>query len=127
LAIAQSFPLPLKDLNTMPRSVDIKAQLWAKRFREFEASPLSVEQFCKFLDCSPQTFYQWKRKLAGPRPVNTTRSMPTSQPTPPTHSAFLQVQSKSDCSIQLKLVSGVIISIPVDALDYLPQVLERIA
>ena len=111
----------------MSRSIDTKTQLWTKRFRDFEASSFSVEQFCRSVGCSTPTFYLWKRKLSGARPANATRSFPKSQPSSSPHSAFLQVQTKSDCSIQVKLLSGVVISIPVEALDWLPQVLDRIA
>ena len=111
----------------MSRSYDTKAQLWIKRFREFEASSLSVAQFCQSVGCSSPTFYQWRRKLAGASPAKSTRSAPAPQPTPSSHSAFLQVQTKSDCSIQVWLLSGVIITLPVEALDCLPQILDRIA
>ena len=99
----------------MSRSIDNKAQHWAKRLREFEASSVSVAQFCQSVGCSLPTFYQWRRKLEG------------AKPTASASSAFLQVQTKSDCSIQIKLVSGVIITLPLEALDSLPQILNRIA
>jgi hypothetical protein len=99
----------------MPLSIDIKAQLWANRLREFDASSLSVAQFCQSIGCSIPTFYQWRRKLAGQIPAA------------PAPSAFLQVQTKSDAAIQVKLLSGVIIIVPIEALDSLPQILDRIA
>jgi transposase-like protein len=111
----------------MSRSFDTKAQLWTKRFREFEASSLSVAQFCQSVGCSSPTFYQWRRKLAGFNSAKSTTSAPASRIAPSSHSAFLQVQTKSDCSIQVKLLSGVVISLPIEALDYLPQILNRIA
>lgn len=111
----------------MPRSVDTKAALWTKRFREFEASSITVDQFCQSIGCSSPTFYLWRRKLAGGSPAKSTRSVTTSKPNASSHSAFLQVQTKSDCAIQVKLLSGVIITIPVEALDWLPQILDRIA
>lgn len=111
----------------MSRSIDTKAQLWTKRLREFDASSLSVDQFCKSVGCSSPTFYQWRRKLAGAASVKSSRSASTSQLTASPQSAFLHVQSNYDCSIQVKLLSGVVITIPVEALDCLPQVLDRIA
>jgi hypothetical protein len=99
----------------MPRSIDSKAQLWAKRLRDFENSSLTIAQFCNSVGCSVPTFYQWRKKLAGDNP-------PTlAQP------SFLQVQSKSDTAIQVRLPSGVVIVVPIDALDSLPQILDRIA
>jgi len=111
----------------MSRSVDSKAQLWTKRFRDFETSCLTVDQFCQSVGCSSPTFYLWRRKLAGAGPTKSPRSGTASKPTASSQSAFLQVQTKSDCSIQIKLLSGVVITIPVEALDWLPQVLDRIA
>lgn len=99
----------------MSRSIDNKAQLWAKRLREFEASSVSVAQFCQSVGCSIPTFHQWRRKLEGAKPAASASS------------AFLQVQTKSDCSIHIKLVSGVTITLPFEALDSLPQILNRIA
>ena len=111
----------------MSRSFDSKAKLWSKRFREFEASSLTVTEFCKSVGCSSPTFYLWRRKLAGARPAKSTRSAPAARTTPLSQSAFLQVQTKSDCSIQVRLLSGVIITIPVEVLEWLPQILDRIA
>ena len=111
----------------MPRSFETKAQLWTKRFRDFETSSLSVDQFCQSVGCSSPTFYQWRRKLNGGKQAQSSRPVAASQPTAASHPAFLQVQTKSDCSIQIKLLSGLVISVPVEALDWLPQVLDRIA
>lgn len=109
----------------MSRSFDAKAQLWIKRFREFDASSLSVAQFCQSVGCSSPTFYLWRRKLSGAKSAK--QSARAARTIPPSHSAFLQVQTKSDCSIQVKLVSGVVITLPIEALDSLPQILNRIA
>lgn len=99
----------------MPQSSDSKAQLWAKRLRDFQNSSLTIVQFCNSVGCSVPTFYQWRRKLAGDRPATLAQS------------SFLQVQSKSDTAIQVKLPSGVVIIFPIEALDSLPKLLERIA
>jgi hypothetical protein len=99
----------------MPRTFDSKAQLWAKRLRDFESSSLSIAQFCNSVGCSVPTFYQWRRKLGGGKPARSVQS------------AFLQVRTNSDTAIQVKLLSGVVIVVPIDALDSLPQILDRIA
>ena len=98
----------------MSRSIDAKSQLWTKRFREFDASSLSIAQFCQSVGCSVPTFYQWRKKLA------------LSSQAPKT-SAFLQVQTNVDSSFHIKLVSGVTITLPLEALDSLPKILNRIA
>ncbi len=38
-------------------------QLWSKRFNQFNAGSLTVQQFCVTVDCSVATFYYWKNKL----------------------------------------------------------------
>ena len=38
-------------------------QLWSKRFDQFNAGSLTVQQFCVTVDCSVATFYYWKNKL----------------------------------------------------------------
>jgi hypothetical protein len=87
----------------MPQSTDSKTQLWAKRLRDFENSSLTVAQFCNSVSCSVPSFYQWRRKLTGDTPARSAQS------------AFLQVQTKSDTAIQVKLPSGVVIIFPIDA------------
>ena len=68
------------------------------------------------------TFYLWKRKLTGSIPAKLTPAARASaQP------AFLQVQTTSECFLQVKLLSGVVIAVPMEALDSLPLILERIA
>jgi len=36
---------------------------WQKRLDKFEASGLTVAQFCRQSDVTPHTFYYWKRRL----------------------------------------------------------------
>lgn len=108
----------------MSRSSNTKAQLWSKRLRDFEASSLSVAQFCQSIGCSCPTFYLWKRKLTESIPAKLT---PAAQAKTSAQPAFLQVQTTSECFLQVKLLSGVVIAVPMEALDSLPLILERIA
>jgi hypothetical protein len=98
----------------MSNPIDSKAQLWAKRLREFESSSLNVAQFCQSIGCSEPNFYQWKKKLNA-----TTKVAPKAQ--------FLQVQTEPCSSIEIRLVSGIVITIPAAAIDTLPLILERVA
>jgi phosphoribosylformimino-5-aminoimidazole carboxamide ribonucleotide (ProFAR) isomerase len=41
--------------------------------------------------------------------------------------AFLQIQSQPDAAIEIKLHSRIVISIPVEAISTLPQILEAIS
>lgn len=103
----------------MHLSNDPKRQIWERRFRQFENSPLSVSDFCDSVGCSTASFYQWKRKLeANDLAVDPLRSR---------QAAFLQVQSQSDAAIEIKLHSGIVISVPVEAISTLPQILEAIS
>jgi hypothetical protein len=40
------------------------AKIWAERIAQCERSNTPVAQFCQSINCSPTSFYQWKRKLA---------------------------------------------------------------
>jgi transposase-like protein len=103
----------------MHLSNDPKRQLWERRFRQFENSPLSVSDFCDSVGCSTASFYQWKRKLEA--------NDHTAEPARSPQAAFLQVQSQPDSAIEIKLHSGIVISIPVEAISALPQILEAIS
>jgi hypothetical protein len=95
-------------------SQSTKRLLWLKRFSQFEKSDLTIAQFCHSIGCSVPTFYQWRRKLASPTgdlPKDQTRS-------------FLQVETAAMAAIRLELPSGVVISIPLHAIDSLPRILE---
>jgi transposase-like protein len=99
----------------MAQSIESKTQLWNKRLRQFENSSLTVAEFCQSIGCSIPTFYQWRNKLQASKPA---------LPKP----AFLQVQSEPQAAqIQIKLPSGVVITLPVEAIDSLPRILDRVA
>jgi transposase-like protein len=103
----------------MHPSNDPKRQLWERRFRQFENSPLSVSDFCDSVGCSTTSFYQWKRRLKA--------KSHTGMPGKSHQATFLQVQSQPDAAIEIKLHSGVVISVPVEAISTLPQILEAIS
>ena len=65
------------------------AQIWAERIAQCERSNAPVAQFCQSINCSPTSFYQWKRKLAAK----------------PQATAFLRVQTSDSTkdSIEIKL------------------------
>jgi hypothetical protein len=103
----------------MHSSNDPKRQLWERRFRQFENSPLSVTDFCDSVGCSTASFYQWRRRLEA---IDHSADPVSSRQT-----AFLQVQSQPDAAIEIKLHSGIVISIPVEVISTLPQILEAIS
>ena len=98
----------------MSRTIDpAKLQVWRKRFSQFEQSGLTVAQFCQSIGCSVPTFYQWRRRVEQERP----------QP------AFLQVQTSGlrAPSIEVRLPNGITIVVPLEAVDSLEQILNRVA
>ena len=90
------------------------AQRWASRLAQFENSNLSVAQFCQSIDCSVVSFYLWKRKLAK---------------TTPGPSGILRAQTSIPASIgiEIKLLSGITICIPLTAANSLAEILEPVS
>jgi hypothetical protein len=93
-------------------SESAKLALWTKRLAEYQLSKLPVAQFCHSIGCSIPTFYQWKRK------VQAKAAKPT---------AFLEVRTEASLAISIQLRSGIVISLPIEAIDSLPSILERVA
>jgi len=89
------------------------AQIWAERIALCERSNAPVAQFCLSINCSPTSFYQWKRKLAAK----------------PQTSAFLRVSTSEPTkdSIEIKLPSGISILVPVSAVESISAILEQVA
>jgi hypothetical protein len=89
------------------------AQIWAERIAQCERSKTPVAQFCQSINCSPTSFYQWKRKLAAK----------------PQTSAFLRVSTSEPTkdSIEIKLPSGISILVPVSAVESISAILEQVA
>jgi putative transposase len=46
-----------------------KVKKWAELIRQQKQSGLSVTAFCRDHDFSEQTFYNWRKRLAGSEPV----------------------------------------------------------
>ncbi len=57
------------------------AQIWAERIAQCERSNTPVAQFCQSINCSPTSFYQWKRKLAAKPQTTAFLRVSTSEPT----------------------------------------------
>jgi hypothetical protein len=101
-----------------------KLQLWRERFRQFEKSSLSVAQFCHSVGCSVGSFYKWRHKLVQPLPS----TMASVHATPQTSVAsFLQVSTQDNLAVSIQLRSGVVLTIPLEAIDVLPSILERVS
>ena len=83
------------------------------RIAQCERSNTPVAQFCQSINCSPTSYYQWKRKLAAK----------------PQATAFLRVQTSDSTkdSIEIKLPSGISILVPVSAVESISAILEQVA
>jgi hypothetical protein len=80
---------------TMTRSQDPdKAVLWQQRLVDFQASSMTVAEYCKSVSCSVAAFYQWRRKLSRCQPP-TVSNVSTSQPSSPPSSATSQRRSST--------------------------------
>ena len=113
--MVQSTPAPSSDrVPANQRAEQIsKSHLWQERIANYERSALSVVEYCRSIECSVASFYQWRRKLR--------------QSTP--KSAFLSVQTSTleVGNIEVRLPSGISIVISLQAIDSLPMILERVA
>jgi hypothetical protein len=99
----------------VPQRIDhAKFQLWKRRIAQFQKSHLTIAQFCKSIDCSTPTFHQWRRRIEQD-----------------SKSSFLQIEtadsSVNDRAIEIKLPNGIAIFVPLQAIDSLPQILDRVA
>jgi transposase len=96
----------------MPTQQDAKLQLWKQRIAKYQQSDLTIAQFCRSLGCSVPTFYQWKRRIE-------------KSATP----AFLQIETADsvDTSVEIKLPNGILIRLPIQAIDSIAQILDRVA
>lgn len=45
------------------RPLEVRLELWRKRFREFSSESCTVDQFCKRVGITAATFYYWRKKL----------------------------------------------------------------
>src|SRR5262249_55210346 len=79
---------------TPRRSRDSVRQSWAERLARFEASGLSALDFCRQEGIASQSFYYWKRKLAG------------APDAPPATPQFLPVRLSASAPVELVLPGG---------------------
>jgi|JI8StandDraft_2_1071088.scaffolds.fasta_scaffold13934_3 hypothetical protein len=111
----QATPAPSTDRVPANQSAEqiSKSQLWQERIANYERSALSIAEYCRSIECSVASFYQWRRKLR--------------QSTP--KSAFLSVQTSTleVGNIEVRLPNGISIVISLQAIDSLPMILERVA
>jgi hypothetical protein len=109
---------PSTELTTSPDVQEshptTKVEMWRERLARHEASEQSVAEFCRSVNCSVPSFYQWRRKLR------------LEQTSP----GFLRVQSSvasADTNLEIRLPSGVSIFLPLHAICSLPKILEQVA
>lgn len=76
----QTTPAPSSDrVPANQRAEQIsKSQLWQERIANYERSALSVVEYCRSIECSVASFYQWRRKLRQSTPKSAFLSVQTS-------------------------------------------------
>jgi transposase-like protein len=76
---------------------------WREVLRRFDASGLSISEFCRREGCSPPTFYQWRKRLASRPPSD--RPSPTFAqfilPPVPEQRAAIEIQLPDQTRIAL--------------------------
>jgi hypothetical protein len=96
----------------MVRAVNAgKEVLWRSRLQRFQASGLSVTQFCERERISQPSFYQWRKRLG----VSTAQS---------TASPFVPVRLTQVAMVEIHLPNGVRISVPPGSADSLRVAIE---
>ena len=103
---------------------DQKVRDWTRRFERFQASGLTVARFCEREQVTPDVFYYWARRFrsAGSEPGI---SNAANQPRTARQRADSQVAgTPAGASVQLRLASGIQISIPADSMEALRCVIS---
>jgi len=86
-------------------------QFWRMALETWQASGLSIRQFCRQEGLSEPQFYLWRKKLSGSGITDAAHQ------DEPRHEAFIEVAlpKNSDIAIELLLTSGNIVRIPCGA------------
>ncbi len=100
-----------------------KIQLWRDRLKQFEKSPLTAAQFCQSIGCSMSSFYKWRNSLAG-QSKSARAAVPKVSSISP--SPFLQVSTTPNLAISIQLPSGIVLTVPIEAIDSLSSILQRV-
>jgi hypothetical protein len=109
----------------MTRFAAQKRAEWQKRLEEYEASGLTIGQFCKRSDVSPHTFYYWRKRLR--RSSGKSRREAALQPAGKTGGEVAATAKEVGYSgplVQLAWGSSLHISIPAHCVDAIRCVLE---
>ena len=98
------FEISVRELS-MRKPNPAKRQQWAERLDHFEASELTVSQFCLREGVSIASFYQWRRKLRGKSGGNEPKRF---QPVQLTSAA---------AAMTVRLRDGIVIEVAADAIE----------
>ena len=101
----------------MTHSLHEKAkQIWQARLARFQASGLSVKDFCEQEKISTPSFYTWKKRFQN--------QSSSPQPQKP---AFQQIQIQStNTSLSIELANGTRIEVPTDQTHLVTIVLREV-
>jgi hypothetical protein len=100
----------------MAGRVDVqKVSEWRARFERFSKAGKSVTQFCRFEGVSVPSFYQWRKKLAGPPAASGAG-----------RAAFAAVRLVGAASVAVSLPGGTRLEIPLGDPRTLTLVIETL-
>ena len=106
-----------------------KRELWMRRMQRFARCRLSVAAFCELEQVSIAAFYQWRRKLTNDVSDAGTSAMPERLVTRPTPigKGFVPLKLLQPTVIEVRLVNGVMLTLPAGDLEVLRQTLNFVS
>jgi len=116
----------------MVRTSDVGLRaVWERRLQRFERWTGTVKQFCAEERVSVASLYQWRRKLLNNSSPGDSRNQRGRQRkarnVPQAGAAFVPVQVVGSAVVEVFLVEGARMSIPVDATDALSTVVRALS
>lgn len=96
-----------------------KAREWTQRLRRFQSSGMTVAKFCEVERVAPHIYYYWVRRFraAGSKSAKSNDERQAHAVRERSDSAI--VPGTGTSNVQLRLTSGIQISIPADNIDAL--------
>jgi hypothetical protein len=111
-------------------NVDVRVA-WERRLQRFDQWTGTVKQFCAKEGVSAASLYQWRRKLDRNAPPGNSSGRRGRQRkasnVPQTGPSFVPVQVVGSAVVEVFLVEGARLSIPVDATDAISTVVRALS
>jgi hypothetical protein len=107
-------------------NVDVRVA-WERRLQRFDQWTGTVRQFCAKEGVSTASLYQWRRKLDRNAPPGRRGRQREASNVPQTGPSFVPVQVVGSAVVEVFLVEGARLSIPVDATDAISTVVRALS